>query len=674
MNVILKPVFLFLFLVSLQVFSQEYKFGKVSKEELSATTYLKDTTANAVILHNSKKVYYIFDKNNGFQLVTEVYQRIKLYNKKGYDYATHKFYLYKQNSGKEKVSGLKGGTYSLVNGKIVVDKLDKADIFHKEFTKNYEESTFTMPALKEGSVIEFKYKIVSPFVFNIDRVKLQYTIPVKHSVVHISIPEYFYFKKFTLGYLPINLVESSVNGKISLTSIGRSGGAGWTPVRSYTSRGTLDYKKNVYTIESKNVPAFSKEPFSGNIENYLSAVVFELAYTKFPNSSIENYSSTWENVVSTIYNSANFGGELAKKNYFKEELAVLVQGETNAQSKTMKIFNFVKNKLTWNNEYAVGTSKGVKRAFKENSGNVAEINLMLTSMLKEAGIDADPVIVSTGDRIVSLFPTVSGFNYVITRVNLSGVILYLDATDKFGVPNILPNRVIQGTARVIKKNGLSQRLNLRPAKPSNFRVSVQSRITDDGTMSGKVNVDFLDYNAHTFRVENGINSENENNRRLRENYGFSKIDNYEISGVDDLSKGVRERFTFENVEGFVEKIDDEIYFSPLLFLGAKENIFKLDKREYPVDYGYGVSDSFMVNIKIPANYSVIELPKPTGFKLPEGIGNFSYRIQENNGVIQLIVQSSINYSLIPAEYYAALKEFYNMMLEKQSEQVVLKKI
>ena len=102
------------------------------------------------------------------------------------------------------------------------------------------------------------------------------------------------------------------------------------------------------------------------------------------------------------------------------------------------IFDFVKSKVKWNEYYGKYTSDGVKKAYKEQVGNVAEINLMLTSMLRYAGLNANPVLVSTRDNGIPLFPTREGYNYVISCVELPTGKVLLDATNKYGSPNILP--------------------------------------------------------------------------------------------------------------------------------------------------------------------------------------------------------------------------------------------
>ncbi|WP_108808334.1 DUF3857 domain-containing protein [Aquimarina spinulae] len=666
----------FVFIISASSFAQEYKFGKVSKEELLETVYDNDSSANAAVLYEKKHVHISYNQSHGFQLITEVYKRIKLYKKDGFDYATDEVFLYHKNGENEKIVNLKGVTYSLVNNKIVETKLKKDGIFKNEHSKYYNQVKFTMPALQEGSVIEYKYKIISPFVYNIDRVYLQYEIPIKKLDVVVESPEYFIFKKFTSGYLPIDVKESNYSGKIILTSKTRTGGGSLTsgPIRSNFSTNGVDFKVIKNTISSTNISAFKIEPFSGNVKNYISSISYELSSVNWPNTPVKYYSTTWEDVTKTIYKSGNFGEELKKKSYYEEDLKAIVSRSENQTTKMMKVFDYVKKRMRWNDTYAVGTSVGVKKAYKEKTGNSAEINLMLTSMLSHVGLDANPVLVSASNRVIALFPTVNGFNYVVSRVKLAdGSHVYLDATDRYALPNVLPDRVIRGFGRVISKNGTSQRVDFRPKKPSLKRYSAQCQIDKDGVVKGKFNVRHMDYFAHDFRIENEAKDDESKVKRFKKRFDLDEIEEYTVKGVNEAGKGVSESFNFISYDQ-VESIENEMYFSPLLFLRDKENVFKSSNREYPIDFGYGFTNAYMLSIKIPEGYEVVELPKSGAFKMPENIGAFSFRSNITNGMIQIVVNETVNVAFLSSNYYLALKEFYNQIIEKENEQVVLKKI
>ena len=76
-----------LFLI-VAVNAQNYKFGKVSEEEVEATAHSENKDANAAILFQYQRTFYDYIPNTGFQLVTEYHKRIKIYTKDGFNWAT----------------------------------------------------------------------------------------------------------------------------------------------------------------------------------------------------------------------------------------------------------------------------------------------------------------------------------------------------------------------------------------------------------------------------------------------------------------------------------------------------------------------------------------------------------------------------------------------------------
>ena len=61
-----------------QIYAQNYKFGKVSKEELEETFYSQDSSANAVVLYKKRRTYFNYIQNEGFSVITEIHERIKI--------------------------------------------------------------------------------------------------------------------------------------------------------------------------------------------------------------------------------------------------------------------------------------------------------------------------------------------------------------------------------------------------------------------------------------------------------------------------------------------------------------------------------------------------------------------------------------------------------------------
>ena len=201
-----KNIYILLFVLSFVQFSfsQEIEFGEVSKEELSEKFYDKDSSANAVILYKERRTYYGANASS-VELVTEIHERIKIYNKEGFDKATIAVNLFKTRSSKERIGKIKAYTYNLENNKVTETKLDKNQVFESDYSYNYKQVKFTMPNIKEGSVIDITYKITSPFVFSIDELKLQYDIPIKLINAEIQTPDGYNFRtkaKGSISFFP----------------------------------------------------------------------------------------------------------------------------------------------------------------------------------------------------------------------------------------------------------------------------------------------------------------------------------------------------------------------------------------------------------------------------------------------------------------------------------------
>ncbi len=359
-------------------FSQDYKFGKVSKAELEEQFYPLDSNATAAYLYKHKKV-------SKMRRIIEVHERIKIYTKEGFDYGTKEEFL----SDKEIIRGISAFTYKLIDGKVVKEKLNRKDILREQSSKNRKVVKFTMPDLSEGSIVEWKYKIESPYS-SVDDVILQHDIPIKKLDVLVKIPVIYTFRTNIKGFLRVDLKQEVFNNNIDATN--------------------PDYKIKDYTIQKENIPALKVEPYVNNINNYRSTCQFELVKIHVPGQREHPYSTTWEKVSKSIFEFSSFGSELKKQGHYKEELSALLTNSTSDTEKIIAIYQFVKSKIKWNNYIGKYTYLGVKKSYKEYTGNTADINLNLVSMLRFAGLEADPVLVSTRNNGVSFFPTLDGFN------------------------------------------------------------------------------------------------------------------------------------------------------------------------------------------------------------------------------------------------------------------------
>ncbi|WP_340200177.1 transglutaminase domain-containing protein [Ascidiimonas sp. W6] len=648
----------------------DFKFGKPPKELLTQTAHALEPDTDAAIVYKRNRIFFEYQKNKGFVLKKEIELRLKVYSKEGTGWGTFEIPLIVSANDEEKVSGIKGYTFNVVDGKITDEKLKKEGIFEEEMNRYRNKTSITMPSVKEGSVIDLTYTIYSPFLSNVGEVMFQYAIPVDEVYTKVDIPEYYVFKTYSKGFFPINYEESLENLTINFTSKNRRRND-LTSQTSFSNE-NVTIKENVYSISAKNIPSLKEELYTNNIDNYRTAIIFELSSIQWPGEPYKNMAQTWDDVTKSIYQIDDFGNELNKTRYFEQDIDALIGTTTDEAKKAALIFNYIKSKMIWNDYYGFTTDDGVKKAYEENTGNVAEINLMLTAMLRYAGINANPVLVSTRSNGIPLYPTRNGFNYVIAAIEVENAVILLDATDKNSSPNILPAHVLNWNGRLIREDGSSSVINLIPSKKSNEFYNMSVKLSENGDAEGRIRMFCTEHIALDYRQNIKPLVKEQYLERLENAYNGIEISNYEVKNTDDISKPIIETYGFY-AENVFEVVGDKLYISPLLFMAETENPFKAEKREYPVDFTYPRMEKYMFNIQLPEGYKIESLPENAAVQLPDNLGIFKYKITSNTISVQVLASVEINSAILPAAYYDILKEYFKQIIDKEAEKIVLSK-
>ncbi|MEN9336153.1 MAG: hypothetical protein RLZZ500_1140 [Bacteroidota bacterium] len=639
-------------------FSQKRELGEVTIDELKEKFHPSDTAATAAILFMKGKTQFTV-VDDEFFVQTDVLVKIKIYKKEGYEHANIALAYYSPSSGQsESVDFSKATTYNLVNGQIEKTKVKSENIFVEQKTKNTKIKKLTMPAVKEGCVIEYKYSILSPFISNIPDWYFQYDIPVNYSEYIIDVPEYYKYNTYSKGSLPLVITTEMMNRNITFN--GNSNGV---------SRFQFTDHRTTYKIE--NVPALKDESFVNNINNYRSSLTHEHASTMMPQSTYQYYAKTWEDVCKKIYEDEEFGPQMRKTGYFDDDVKVLMAGLNSDEEKIAALLNYVQQRITWNSNFRIFTEKGVRKAYEDKTGNYADINLMLVGMLRFVGINAHPILISTRANGIALFPSFSAYNAVIVGVKRGDKIILLDATSKNTLPDIIPTRDLNWFGRMLLDDGTTEMVDLMPKLTSLNQENCFVEIKTDGKAIGKVRVQKLDYEALRFREQNKQLSYDTQMERLEKSNPGLLVSDFELIETS-LQEALVEKYSFEYSNG-VEIIGNKMLIKPLVHLGLDENPFKQEKRECPIDFLFPFRDKQMVVMTLPEGYVVETLPENIALALENNNGNFAFSITRNENKLMISTNFEIKTSIIPTDEYESLKEFFKLIIDKTNEKIVLKK-
>lgn len=664
------------FLWSSKSIAQNFELGKVTIAELQEKRHPKDSTANAAVLFKKGEVNFQYNDNEGvFFMYTIVKVKVKIYKKDGFDEADQFVSYYIGGDIKDVVNFENANTYNLIDGKIEKTKLKKEGEFDENINKKWNRKKITFPNIKVGSIIEFQYTIKSKRIAEMEDWYFQSDIPVNYSEFKTSVPEYFFYKSNQRGFVfPKVVVEKNQKSfTIKTREENVNSGSYHRNPESLFETYKIRYIETESIYSVSNLPAMKEEGFVNNINNYTSAVSHELESVQYPNRPFKLYSTDWKSVTKTIHDDSDFGQELEKTNYFESDLNLILKGLITTEEKIITIFNFVKTMVKWDGSYGIFCSNGVKKAYIDKTGNVAEINLMLTSMLRYAGLEANPVLISTRSNGIAYYPTIAAFNYVVSAVDISGELVLLDATEKYSNINVLPYRDLNWIGRLVKKDGTTTEIDLMPKKLSNDVVTLNYSVNAIGLVSGKVRRQMTDYNALLYRnrVEDVV--EETYLEKLENEYDKIEIKEYQRTNEKNINLPASEVFSFTSSNS-TEVIGGKIYINPMLFYASHENPFKQEVREYPVDFGFPFMDKYAINIQIPEGFKIESMPTSSNFSTVDNIGSFKIMTSTSGNTIQVSIVSQMNTPIVSSEYYAMLKEFYKTMIDKQNEKIVLVKI
>ena len=650
-------------------YAQKIELGEVTKEELLEKSHPTDPTAVAAILFQRGETYFEYTYDNGFTLVTDVETKIKIYKKEGFDWGKFEIELYKYGGKKELVTFSKAVSYNLENGKIVKSKLKSDGEFNEELNRYYDQYKIAMPNVKEGTIVEFKYRVRSPFISRFPEWSFQKEIPVNYSEFLSRIPEYYVFNVHHRGWISpqidVDGRERTFTG--SYNKLVNEAGGFRSENGTYEFKCKENYKK--YTLS--NISALKNEGFVDNLNNYAASMMHELVSVRFPDKPFENYATNWEAVVESIYNDDDFGGQLTSTGYFEDELSIILSKATTQQEKIMGIYNFVSNNISWNGYNGIFCHKGLRRALMDKTGNIADINLLLVAMLRKAGFEANPILLSTKANGVALYPTRKAFNYVICAIEVNNGLILFDASDKSASPNLIPTKCLNWKGRIVRAHGSSAEVDLTPKKTSIKNITLLASILENGEISGRVREQRFDYFSYLFLKNEGKLSKQDLVEYKEKITNQSEIMNYDVK-IQSFDKPIVEEYEFKS-NNLVELISGKMYVNPLLFFKMDETPFKLEKREYPIDFVFPSQQKHMVTIKIPDGYEVESLPESINLTTGGEMGNFKFVLKATANQIQLISSSESNLAIVPAQYYDVFKDYYAKIVDKQNEKIVLKK-
>lgn len=630
---------------SLTAHGQDIRFGKVSEDEVAMTSYEKDPQAEALYIYDKRELSYLAS----FMYEYTVYYRIKVFSKNALDLANVQIPYYSAKSD-ETVTGLAANTYNMVDGKMVKTPMPKQNIFKEKVSENFTIIKFSLPEVREGSVIEYKYTLRTSSLSGISDFNIQRHNPVLHSIIDVRLPEFIGFAIHTKGAFPLSIKQESDNTTFPL--------------------GPINYNVKRVSCHNDDVPSLRNEPMVWCLDDFLAGFDIEVTSIVIPEAGIyENFAGNWESINETLRKS-DLGSAQRARNPFGDEVKAIRSKDTTETAKMREVLKLVNSRIKFNDKLGLMPSMP-GAVVRKGVGDMADINNILSLALRDCGFKTDLILLSTrSEGRLPLFPTMQKISTFIVRAfDSQGNAYYMDASDKDSDLNVLSPELLVDKARVYEAEGSGSWVNLSAPVRNTDQMIIYATLEEDGRVSGNINRILTNQKAYELAMRHeDAKSDEEFAEELAGEMEVS-LDSSSFSGIG-TARAV-ETFRFRKTP---DSAGEFIYINPTLCPFLSENPFSDQVRKLPVEFGSVENTSVRFVLVIPEGYTVDEIPQACSYSGCEGDVTFSFIHQRIGNNLSVRLALSINRVIFTVDEYSDLNQLFGKIAELCNARIVLKKV
>jgi len=649
-----KVALLFLFggLLSSLSYGQDFskEFGKITGHEFQLQQYAKDKTAEALVLFDMGKSYFIRAENS-YDVIFERTTRIKIFSEAGIEWSEIEIPFYQEGGIYEKIYDIEAYTYNMEDGQIIKTPLDVANTYDEKVNDYWNVKKFAMPNIKEGSIIEYRYKINSQYKFNLRDWEFQWKIPVLYSEYEVKMIPFYEYTYLLQGRSKFDEYSSHKDNGVS---------------RQF---GSISFQDMVHKFVMTELPAFNDEEFITSINDYIIKIDFQLARINYPSGISVDILTTWDEMIKALLKHQDFGKYTGKIEKMASKLIdeKALSGKSDPE-KFNAIIDYVKGNYNWNNFNGTYATKPPNQIITDKYGNCVDLNLLAVGLLNGFGIEAYPVLISTRNhgKIKYDYPYTDFFNYVVILAYIDGEPTLSDATSIMGLNDRIPARCINDKGLIIQEDKVGW-LTLEARKPSEIETNIDIAVTDTD-QNTRVNQLSTEYDAQYFR-ENYKDAET-----IADKLKDSKDYRLSIPSIAIENNETRNKpfsLSYETTSA-PELVNEKIYIKPFLNEVDSDSPLKQQTRTYPIDINYPKRRTYKSTIRIPEGYQIDFTPQPE--KIKNDQFEMNYSIASDNDKIVVNLTYYFKTSVYPATDYTKIKYYFNEIINKGNEKVVLSKV
>lgn len=515
--------------------------------------------------------------------------------------------VYNKSKG-ESVTDLKAQTINFDGSRRKTIPLKLKFLPEKDLGNGLAEKSFVFREVSPGSIIEYAYSFKTKEVEHLKPWYFQSAIPTVYSEVQL------------LGFEPYEY-----DGVSQMLEIKPPDDYRWV---------------------MKHTPALGKMQFVSSWNDCRIGVRFQLRDMM----SMRDEQEEWRLITFDLQQGTLVTDDSAAERAILSLAQSITRNAVTEEEKIASIHAHVRDHVRWNGISDIWVNQSAAALYRSRVGNSAEINMLIAHLLWNVGVPAYRCFVSTRNHgKPDEFPLRNQFNDMFILAKGDGQTFILDATEKDLPYDLPPRRLLNGATWVI-----SDSTAFWSKMPDRFyaetTILTQLVMDENGGVTGSVENIYKGYAAQDFRRQFAGKPEVKGNENP----------DHPISTYPSVS-----------FEGKFREEDHMLIFNPLMAYRKTENPFPKETRICPLDFENLTREKYIFNLELPENYQVIRMPASARISLEGKAMYFEYLCENRNGMIQVRTTFEISKSLIYPEDYDAVRDFYDKMIARMEEEIVL---
>jgi transglutaminase-like putative cysteine protease len=609
-------------------------FGQVTRDELAMKECAFDKSADAVVLLDYAVAYF----NDQYNLITERRIRLKILKERGIERANIRIPYY-SNEGFETIRNIEGVVITPTgDGGFSTTALERKNIFNQQINSLYSLQSFAMPNVKIGSIIDYKYQSIMKSYGGLKQWEFQKDIPVVTSFYELSpIPNSeFVYSVYKAPTLPIDVNRNEREGKV--------------------------------TFIMNNVPGLRDEVYSATTRSFLQRVNFQFAsHTTYMGKT--DYTNTWQKLANELLQEREFGSQ-ANKDLSGTSFIKSLSPSLSAVEKLQAVYDFVRSNITWTEINSKYSEEGSKNTLEKKKGNTGEINLLLVSLLKSAGVEAYPLLVCERDfgLVDTAYSFLDQFNKVVAIAYADGKQYVLDGTDKLTPFFLVPPDLVNTTAFLVdKKQKRFVYFNNLPQMQREL-ITLTGTVSENGILQSQSRISHSDY-ARLGKVQRFRSEKARYLEAIVKEHPSLKVDSFAVTGFANDSAALEQDLQFSMN---LKKTGGYYLLDYNLFTGLLENPFITQYRFTDIDFGTKYNLVLVGSFTLPPAMTTETLPANKRIVSVDRTMSASRYIQKTDNTVQVRLQVDINREKFFADEYEEVKGFFKELVDLLNEPVLLK--